>query len=388
MNVITNSVVQVLLSLLPEKVNIPLHIPEFEGNEKLYVNQCIDSNFVSYLGEFVNHFETMLSEFTGARRVLATVNGTSALHACLKIVGVAPGDEVLLPSLTFIATANAVSYCGAVPHFVDVEEKTLGVDPFKLADHLEAIAATDNEGCIDKETGARIHAIVPVHTFGHPADIDPLLEVCRRYGVKVVEDAAESLGSYYKGRHTGTFGHVAALSFNGNKIITTGGGGAIMCNDEDLADLAKHITTTAKVPHRWEYRHDMVGFNYRLPALNAAMGCAQMERLPDFLARKRRLAEHYQEAFEGLEGLRFFKEPEFAISNYWLNALVLDKPDMGLRDEVLEATNNAGFMTRPVWTLLHRLPMFRDCPKMDLSTSESLEARIINIPSSAYLGNP
>ncbi len=388
MNIIADSVVHALSSVLPGNVFVPLHIPEFAGSEKTYLNQCIDSNFVSYLGEFVNRFERMLAEFTGAKRVLATVNGTSALHACLKIVGVTQGDEVFVPSLTFVATANAVSYCGAVPHFVDVEERTLGVDPFKLADYLEAVAEANDVGCFNKRTGARIRAIVPVHIFGHPADMDPLLDVCRKYRINVVEDAAESLGSYYKGRHTGTFGRVAALSFNGNKTVTTGGGGAIMSNDDEIADLAKHITTTAKVPHKWEYRHDEVGFNYRLPALNAALGCAQMEKLPDFLNSKRRLADRYQKAFEGMEDVTFFAEPEFARSNYWLNALLLSKPDLGLRNEILEATNNAGFMTRPLWTLLHKLPMYQNCPRMDLSASENLEARIINIPSSAYLGNP
>ncbi|RJR31833.1 MAG: LegC family aminotransferase [Desulfobacteraceae bacterium] len=386
MSDISAPIVQALKAVLPENDFVALHIPEFEGNEKRYVNQCIDSNFVSYLGEFVNRFEGMLAEFTTAKRVFAIVNGTSALHACLKLVDVAQGDEVLVPSVTFIATANAVSYCGATCHFVDVEEKTLGVDPSKLADHLGKIAKMDEAGCFNRRTGARIRAIVPVHTFGHPVDMAPLLEICTRYRLEVVEDAAESLGSFYKERHTGTLGRIAALSFNGNKTITTGGGGAIMVNDEKLADLAKHITTTAKIPHKWEYRHDMIGFNYRLPALNAALGCAQMERLPEFLANKRRLAGRYKIAFEGVEGVRFFTEPAFAESNYWLNALVLDKPDMQLRDEILDATNNAGFMTRPVWTLLHKLPMYQNCPRMDLSTSESLEARIINIPSSAYLG--
>ncbi|MDY0039582.1 MAG: LegC family aminotransferase [Desulforhabdus sp.] len=387
MKKIAHSVVEVLRSVLPASDFVPLHIPEFEGNEKRLLAECIDSNFVSYLGEFVTRFEGMLSEFTGSKRILATVNGTAALHACLEAVGVKAGDEVLMPALTFVATANAVSYCGAVPHFVDVEERTLGVDPFKLAEYLRAVAEIADGECINRKTGARIRAIVPMHAFGHPVDMDPLLEVCREYRLSIVEDAAESLGSYYKGKHTGTHGRVAALSYNGNKVITTGGGGAILTDDDELADRAKHLTTTAKVPHKWEYRHDTVGFNYRLPALNAALGCAQMERLPDFLERKRRLAEKYREAFEGFDGVRFFTEPEFARSNYWLNALVLDRPDTELRNEILEQTNNAGIMTRPVWTLLHRLPMYKDCPQMNLETSESLEARIINIPSSAYLGD-
>ncbi|RJQ78889.1 MAG: LegC family aminotransferase [Desulfobacteraceae bacterium] len=388
MKTLAGSIVEILAAVLSKKSSyVPLHIPEFEGNEKDYVAECIDSNFVSYLGQFVNRFEGMLSDFTGAKRVLAMVNGTTALHICLKVLGVKAGDEVLLPALTFVATANAVNYCGAVSHFVDVEEKTLGMDPIKLREHLGEIAAIDENGCLNKSSGARIRACIPMHTFGHPVDMDALMEVCNDYHIDVVEDAAESLGAYYKGRHTGGFGRVAALSFNGNKIITTGGGGAIMTNEDGLADLARHMSTTAKMPHKWEYRHDMVGFNYRMPALNAALGCAQMEKLPGFLTRKRRLAQKYQRAFESLDKVRFFVEPESAKSNYWLNALLLEKPDMALRNTILEATNDAGIMTRPVWTLLHKLPMFTSCPRMDLSVSEGLEARIINIPSSACLGD-
>jgi len=307
------------------------------------------------------------------------------LHVCLKLVGVETDDEVLVPTLTFVATANAVSYCGAIPHFVDSEERTLGLDPDKLSGYLAEIAKVTPEGCINKSTGRRIKAVVPMHTFGHPVDLDPLVELCGRYKLELVEDAAESLGSFYRGRHTGNWGRVSALSFNGNKIITTGGGGAILTNDAALADRAKHMTTTARVPHRWEISHDMTGYNYRLPNINAALGCAQLEQLPGFVRKKRALAARYQKSFEGIKGLRFFIEPEFAQSNYWLNVLLLDNENAGERDKVLDLTNSNGMMTRPAWGLMHRLPMYDDCPRMDLSIADNLERRLINIPSSAFL---
>jgi perosamine synthetase len=328
----------------------------------------------------------MLADYTGVKQAVAVVNGTAALHICLKLVGVEHGDEVLIPSLTFIATANAVAYCGAVPHFIDCQERTLGVDPEALGRYLESIAELGSRGCINRLTGRRIKAVVPMHTFGHPVDLDPLTEICSRFQLELVEDAAESLGSYYKGEHTGTRGKVSALSFNGNKVVTTGGGGAILTNDEELGQLAKHLTTTAKVPHRWEFNHDMIGYNYRLPNLNAALGCAQLEQLPDLLKYKRALAQHYQEVFAGVAGVRFFTEPDFARSNYWLNVVLLDEEYKAERDAVLSATNDVGIMTRPVWTLMHRLPMFGECPRMELTVAESLEKRILNIPSSAFLG--
>ncbi len=292
-----------------------------------------------------------------------------------------------MPSLTFIATANAVSYCGAVPHFVDSEEKTLGVDPHKLAKYLEEITEQRLDGCFNRHSGRRIKAVVPMHTFGHPVDLDPLTETCNRYGIELIEDAAESLGSFYKGRHTGNWGRFAALSFNGNKTITTGGGGTILTNDEDLGRMAKHLTTTAKVPHRWEFNHDMIGYNYRMPNINAALGCAQLEQLPGFLSAKRDLAGRYRQAFAGIPGISFFSEPSGSQSNYWLNTLILDEAHAHSRDTLLQLTNDAGIMTRPAWTLMHRLPMFANCPKMDTSVAESLERRMVNIPSSAMLGS-
>jgi perosamine synthetase len=364
---------------------IALHEPQFIGNEWLYIKECLDTGWVSSAGKYVDKFEDMLAEFTGVKRAIAVVNGAAALHIALKLGGVEKDDEVLVPAMTFVATANAVTYCGAIPHFIDSEEMTLGVDPHKLLSYLTDISEKREEGCYNLETGRRIKAVIPVHTFGHPVDIDPLIEVCKEYKIEMIEDAAESLGSYYKGNHTGNWGKLSILSFNGNKTITTGGGGAIMTNDETLGKLAKHLTSTAKIPHRWEYNHDHIGYNYRLPNINAALGCAQMEQLPKFLKQKRQLAERYQMAFQDIEGIKLFTEPPFARSNYWLNVLLLDTVIADKRDLVLEKTNCAGIMTRPAWTLMHQLSMFKDCPAMNLSCSESLAKRLINIPSSPFL---
>jgi perosamine synthetase len=366
---------------------VSLHEPQFAGNEWTYVKECIDTGWVSSVGKFVDRFEQDLAAYTGVTHAIAVVNGTAALHICLLLVGVERGDEVLMPALTFIATANAVSYCGAIPHFVDSDISTLGLDPQKLAQHLEEIAEVRDGFCFNKQTGRRIKAVVPMHTFGHPVDLDPLVALCERYKIELVEDAAESLGSYYKGRHTGNSGRVAALSFNGNKVITTGGGGAILTNDPALGKLAKHLTTTAKVPHKWSFAHDQVGFNYRLPNINAALGCAQLEQLSGFIEAKRALAQAYQSAFADTPGVSIFTEPAFARSNYWLNALMLDRHCAGRRDDLLEATNSQGIMTRPVWTLMHQLDMFKAFPRMDdLSVAIDIEQRLINIPSSASFG--
>ncbi|CAG1000543.1 partial perosamine synthetase, partial [Gammaproteobacteria bacterium] len=376
------AVLAALHTVLPSgKPFVPLHEPSFSGNEWAYVKECLDTGWVSSVGKFVDRFEEELAAYTGVKRAIAVVNGTAALHVCLLLAGVRSGDEVLMPALTFIATANAVSYCGAIPHFVDSEELTLGLDPHKLGSYLAYIAELREDGCYNRLTGRRIKAVVPMHTFGHPVDLDPLCEVCGRFGIELIEDAAESLGSFYKGRHTGQWGKLSALSFNGNKTITTGGGGAILTNDEELGCLAKHITTTAKVPHRWEFNHDMVGYNYRLPNINAAVGCAQLEQLPGFLAAKHELAERYRQAFSDMPGIRIVSEPADSQSNYWLNALLLDEECAGQRDALLKATNDIGIMTRPAWTLMHKLPMFADCSKMDLVVAESLERRLINIPS-------
>ncbi|OGA46070.1 MAG: aminotransferase DegT [Betaproteobacteria bacterium RIFCSPLOWO2_12_FULL_63_13] len=381
-----NAVIDALQSVLPKGDKpVALHEPSFAGNEWTYLKECLDTGWVSSAGRFVDRFEQDLADYTGAKRAVAVVNGTAALHVCLLLVGVEQGDEVLVPALTFIATANAVSYCGALPHFVDSEETTLGLDPNKLGQYLGDIAEVRAEGCFNKCTGRPIRAVVPMHTFGHPVDLDRLVEVCRQYRIELVEDAAESLGSFYKGRHTGNRGRVSALSFNGNKVVTTGGGGAILTNDEELGNLAKHLTTTARIDHKWSFLHDRVGYNYRLPNINAALGCAQLEQLDGFLVRKRALAEKYAAALNGVNGVRFFREPAGSRSNYWLNVLLLDPSETRQRDALLAATNGANIMTRPAWTLMHRLPMYRDCPRMNLSCAEDLERRLINLPSSATL---
>lgn len=384
---VVDTIIQILQSVLPpDRTSIGLHEPEFGGKEWQYVKECLDTGWVSSVGAYVDRFERQLAEYTGVKRAVAVVNGTAALHLCLQLAGVRPGDEVFIPALTFVATANAVSYCQAIPHLVDVDEFTLGMDPGKLRDYLSEIAVTKQGETYNRLTGRRIKAVVPMHTFGHPVDLDALADVCERYNLAMVEDAAESLGSYYKGRHTGNRGVCAALSFNGNKIITTGGGGAILTNDEALGRTAKHLTTTAKLPHPWRFDHDQVGYNYRLPNLNAALGCAQLERLPEFLTQKRHLAAKYQQAFAPVREVRFVIEPPYAQSNYWLNAIVLDRKWVSLRDKILKATNQRGIMTRPAWTLMHKLPMYKDCPKMKLDTAEYLESALINLPSSAFLG--
>lgn len=361
---------------------LSLHEPRFIGNERKYVIEAIDSTFVSSVGEFVNRFEKMMCEITGAKYAVATVNGTAALHIALKLAGVTRDCEVLSQPLTFIATANAISYEGAVPHFIDVDEQTLGMSAKALADRLSEIAEMRGDACFNKQTGRRIAACVPMHTFGLPCDIDGIIDICNAYKIPVVEDAAESLGSYYKGRHTGTFGLMGAYSFNGNKTVTCGGGGAIVTNDEALAKLAKHITTTAKVPHKWEFVHDRVAYNYRMPNLNAALACAQLEMLGEFIENKRKTAEAYQAFFKGKD-IQYIGEPEHGKSNYWLNAVRL--ASLEERNAFLTYTNDAGVMTRPIWHLMHHLEMFKDSPKGDLSVSEALEQTIVNIPSSVVL---
>lgn len=379
-------VIKAMATAIPGKRPVALHEPCFAGKEWIYVQDCLDSGWVSSVGEYVERFEKMLAEYTGAPYAVSTVNGTAALHVGLLLGGVDSGDEVLVPDLTFVASANAVVYCGAIPHLVDSEEKTLGIGPAALRDYLQDISVLRSGQCINRKTRRRIKAVVPMHTFGHPVDMDPLLELAAEYKLTVIEDAAESLGSYYKGRHTGTIGKLGILSFNGNKIATTGGGGAILTSDERLARLAKHLTTTAKKQHRWAFQHDMTGYNYRMPNINAALGCAQLEQLPGFVELKRRLARRYQRTLTGLAGVNCFVEPEFAYSNYWLNVLLMDKEYSGHRDILLEALNDAGYGSRPAWTLLHRLPMFQNCPRMEVKAAEGLERRLINIPSSAILG--
>ena len=389
---------------------IPLHDPRFVGNEKKYLNECIDSNFVSSVGEFVGRFEKMCAEYTGAKYAVAAMNGTAALHIALHLSGVQRDDEVITQALTFIATANAISYTGAHPVFLDVDRETMGLSPSAveawLKENVEMRRGTPvsnlspsggtegstyipNQGTeggllfpFNKTTGRRIAACVPMHTFGHPVKIDELLKVLYKYNIPMVEDSAESIGSYYKGKHTGTFGKFGILSFNGNKIITTGGGGMILTDDEELAKMAKHLTTQAKVPHAWEYVHDHIGYNYRLTNLNAAMGCAQMESLDYLLGLKRTLAENYKEFFNDSE-FGFFSEPEHCKSNYWLNVIITK--DKAQQTEVLEYTNKNGVMTRPIWELMNRLPMFAHCQTDSLENSIWFADRVVNIPSSAII---
>ena len=362
-----------------------LHEPRFSGNESKYVQECIDSTFVSSVGKYVDRFEKELADYTGAKYTVVVVNGTAALHMALLLAGVESGDEVLVPALSFVATANAIRHCEARPHFVDSEERTLGMNPEALQNYLQTSTEKSAGICVNRITGSPIRAMVPVHIFGHPCDLEGLSAVAKDFNLTLIEDATESLGSTYQGQHTGTFGLIGTLSFNGNKTITTGGGGAILTDDSELAKKAKHLTTTAKIPHRWKCVHDDVGFNYRMPNLNAALGCAQLEQLPEFLASKRRLFGCYQEAFRDVPKIRLIAEPEGSHSNYWLQTLLLDESVANQRDAILEATNSAGLMTRPVWTLLHLLPPYTGSPRAPLPIAESLELRIINLPSSAGL---
>ena len=358
---------------------VPLHEPTFNEKELEYVTDCVKTGWVSSVGAYVTKFEEELAKFVGVKRAVAVVNGTAALHIALKVAGVEADDEVLMPSLTFIATANAVSYCGAIPHFIDVHEETLGVDPFKLDAYLNAISEVRNGELFNKQTNRRIKALVPMHSFGHATHIDELVTLAEKYKLVLVEDAAESLGTYYKGKHTGSYGKINAISFNGNKIITTGGGGAILTDDDELANYAKHLTTTAKVPHKWEYVHDEIGYNYRMPNINAALGCAQLEKVNKFLEQKKQLTVKYESFIAQLDGVRLFKQPEHSNSNYWLQTLILD--DSLDRDEVLAFLNEQGVMSRPIWQPMHELEMFKECPKMDLSVINMLKKRIVNIPS-------
>jgi aminotransferase in exopolysaccharide biosynthesis len=374
-----------LKSVIKLNDSVKLHEPLFRGNEQKYVKECISSSYVSSVGKFVDRFEKELADYAGARRAIAVVNGTAALQLALKLAGVKEGDEVLLPALTFVATANAIHYLGATAHFVDSEEQTLGLDAIALRSWLKHCAEVTEDGCRNRLTGKRIKALLPMHTFGNPCDLQGLLAVAHDYKLVLVEDAAESLGSFYNGKHTGTFGRLGALSFNGNKIITTGGGGAILTNDEQLADRAKHLSTTAKLPHRWNYVHDEIGYNFRMPNLNAALGCAQLEQLDNFLQSKRRLFSQYLEAFKGISQLRLLQESAVSKSNYWLQTIILDKAISNQRDTILEVTNNANFMTRPAWTLIHQLEPYKKSPRAPLPVSESLVQRIINLPSSAGL---
>jgi perosamine synthetase len=365
--------------------NVPLHEPCFTGNEWKYLKECLDTGWVSSVGKYVDLFEQRLVDLTGAKYAVSVINGTAALQVCCQLVGVESGDEVLTPALSFIATANAIHYRGGVPHFVDCNRETLGVDPFKLDTYLQEISEIKSNRCFNKKTGRCIRALVVVHTYGHPAQLTLLLELCHKFKITLIEDAAESLGSKYKGKYTGTFGKVASLSFNGNKTITTGGGGAILTNDAELALSAKHLTTTAKLKHAWEYYHDQIGYNFRLPNLNAALGCAQLEQIDAFFGQKRALAQRYFDAFQDITEVELFKEPVDSESNYWLNSILFDPAYAEMRDPFLEFAHQSGLMVRPPWVLMHRLPFYQNCPRMNLEVSENIEKRLVNLPSSSQL---
>lgn len=358
---------------------IPLHAPYFGGNEKKYLLDTIDSTFVSSVGAYVNRFEEMMQEITGAKYAIATTNGTTALHLALIVAGVKRDEEVITQPLTFVATANAITHAQGIPVFVDVDIDTMGLSPKALEDFLIANAEVKDGVCINKTTGRRIAACVPMHTFGFPCRIDEIAAICEHYNIALVEDAAESLGTYYKGQHTGNFGLLAAFSFNGNKTVTCGGGGAIITNDEKLAQHAKHLSTTAKIPHPYEFVHDEVGYNYRMPNLNAAVACAQLEQLQQILDNKRALADTYKNYFAGTD-IQFVTEAVNGKANYWLNTVVLK--DLDARDAFLKATNDNKVMTRPIWKLMNKLAMYQHCQCGPLENSQWLEDRVVNIPSS------
>ena len=361
----------------------PLSVPKFIGNEKKYLNECIDTTFVSSVGKFVDRFEEEMAKYTGAKKAVVCVSGTNALHMSLMLVGVERDDEVLTQALTFIATCNALSYIGAHPVFIDVDRSTMGLSPDAMKEWLTKNAEIRNGECWNKRTGRRVKACVPMHTFGHPVRIDEIANLCNEYHIELVEDAAESIGSTYKGQHTGTFGKVGAISFNGNKTITTGGGGMMLFHDEELGNYAKHITTQAKIPHRWEFRHDHIGYNYRMPNINAALGCAQLENIDRYIESKRQVAAEYEAYFKDIPDIDFFVDSKDTFSNYWLNAVILK--DKAAQLEFLEQTNDNGVMTRPIWELMNRLPMFENCETDGLKNTIWFADRVVNIPSSVRI---
>jgi perosamine synthetase len=377
----TTNAIRKVVGSNPQK----LHEPTFTGNEMKYVEDCINSTYVSSVGKYVDQFELELAKYTGAKYAISVVNGTAALHLALKLAGVVQNDEVLVQAFTFVASANAITYCGAVPHFVDIENENLGIDPIKLEGYLAEITEKSNGITLNKKTGRAIKALVIMHTFGHPSKLDELIEVAAKFNLIIVEDAAESIGSYYKNKHTGTTGLFGTLSFNGNKTITTGGGGALLTNNLELAKHAKHISTTAKIPHKWAFNHDEIGYNYRMPNINAALGCAQLEQLATKLENKDMLFDKYRSEFAKIEGISIFEEPDNCKSNYWLQTLILDLPNLTLRDEILENLNSAGYMSRPGWDLINTLKPYISNPSMILETSNKLFESLINIPSSSNL---
>jgi perosamine synthetase len=369
----------------PREKPIGLHEPRFTGNEWRYLKECLDTGWVSYSGAFVTRFEEMLRDLTGAGACIAMVSGTVAIEMALRAAGVVAGDEVLAPSLTFVATNNAIVHAGGVPHFIDSEPRTLGVDVPKLAGYLEEIGEPTADGLRNRRTGRRIAAILPMHCFGHVVDMDELMRLAAHWRLTVVEDATEAIGSLYHGRAAGSLAPIACLSFNGNKIVTTGGGGAVLVKDPELAKRLRHLTTTAKQPHAWEFIHDATAWNCRMPNVNAALGCAGLEALPAMLEAKRRLQTHYEAAFADVAGVGMYREPERRHGNYWLTTLLLDRTDLALRDRILKACHEAGLLCRAAWRLNHTLPMYRDHPRMSLDGAEALQPRIINLPSSPWL---
>ena len=364
-----------------------LHEPTFDGNETKYVQDCIESTYVSSVGKYVDQFEIELAKYTGAKYAVSLVNGTSALHLALKLAGVKAGDEVLIQAFNFVAAANAITYCGATPHFVDIENENLGIDPIKLQNYLSEISKKTGELTENVITGRSIKALVVMHTFGHPSKMDELVEVAKKFNLVLIEDAAESIGSYYDKKHTGTMGLLGTISFNGNKTITTGGGGAVLTNNLELAKHAKHLSTTAKVSHKWAFKHDEIGYNYRMPNINAALGCAQLEQLPIKLEKKKKLFDKYKIELSKIKGISIVEEPKNCKSNYWLQALTLDSPSLSMRDSILENLNASGYMSRPGWDLLNSLDPFIESPSMSLETSNLLFQSLINIPSSPNLVN-
>ena len=376
------TVVDFIRNLYHSENIVPLHAPCFIGNEKRYLNECIDTTFVSSVGKFVDRFEEMVASYTGAARAVVCVNGTNALHMALLLANVQQNDEVITQALTFVATANAISYIGAHPVFLDVDQETMGLSPLSVEKWLSKSAIIQGDSCYNKKTGRRIKACVPMHTFGHPVKLSELQKICNQYHIELIEDAAESIGSFYNNKHTGLFGKIGVLSFNGNKTITTGGGGMLLFQDSELGEYAKHLTTQAKVPHQWEFIHDHIGYNYRMPNINAALGCAQMENLEFYLKNKRETAEIYKDFFKDTD-IQFFSEPENCMSNYWLNAILL--PDKPSRDQFLTYTNEQGIMTRPIWKLMNELPMFASCETDELKNTYWFEERVVNIPSGVRL---
>jgi len=385
---LSEEVLRRIRKVLPDsRTMYALHEPAFVGNELEYVTECIQTGWVSSVGKFVDRIEAQLAGYVGTKRAVAVVNGTAALQMSLVASGLQTGDEVLVPTLTFVATANAVVHAGGIPHFIDTGEKSLNIDPLSVEKYLDEIAMVSEGVCRNRKSGRRIFAIIPVHVLGHACQVDQFALLAEKYCLVMIEDIAEGLGTLFKGQHVGKFGKLAALSFNGNKIITTGGGGAVLTDDNELADKIKHLTTTAKLPHRWEYVHDCVGYNFRMPNLNAALGCAQLERMGVLVTKKRMLAERYAEVFDGLSEIRFMREPVECKSNYWLNAISLTDPNSSVRDEILRVLNDQKIQSRPMWRLMHTLPMYVDCPHADMTCAVRHEAAVINIPSSPFLAD-